>query len=243
MSPSQGGAVERRARRDGDRSWSFGLFRRRLALPPSLTSQLDAEEDVQAVATCTDGTLLAVSRFGLWVVPHGTPEVAAGAPTQPELWGEPERLRWQHISKARLAARVLAVTYARPVGTFEAFGHPDGLVVLADEPERSFPLSVRSGLTDAVHTRVRRSVAASRRVDWAGGGGWVVLRRVPGQDGLTPQVRVDPGMNPQTPGFLAAAAVVAAELSAAPLEDRPARSESGRRARRPGRADPAGSAG
>lgn len=243
MSPSQGDAVGRRSRRDGDRSWSFGLFRRRPPLPPSLTAQLDPQEDVQAVATCTDGTLLAVSRFGLWVVPHGTPEVAAGAQTRPDLWGEPERLRWQHISKARLAARVLTVTWARPVGTFEAFGHPDGLVVLADEPERSFPLSVRSGLTDAVHTRVRRSVAASRRVDWPGGGGWVVLRRVPGQDGLTPQVRVDAGMDPQTTGFLAAAAVVAAELSAAPAEEPPARPDAGRRTRRPGRVDPAGSTG
>lgn len=237
MSPSHKDLVDRRPRPEGDRSWSFGLFRRRAALPASLTARLEPQEDVSTVATCTDGTLLAVSRLGLWVVPPGAGDPGASAASAAE------RLRWQHISKARLAARVLAVTYARPVGTFEAFGHPDGLVVLTDEPERTFPLSVRSGLTDAVHTRVRRSVAASRRIEWSDGGGWVVLRRVPGQDGLTPQVRVDPGMDPQTPGFLAAAAVVAAELSASPVEDPPARAGAGRRARRSGRVDPAGSAG
>lgn len=243
MAPSQRGAVDQRSRRDGDRSWSFGLFRRRPALPPTLTAALDPQEDLQAVATCTDGTLLAVSRFGLWVAPGASGELTGGSQTPAPAGIEPERLPWHHISKARLAARVLTVTSARPIGTYEAFGHPHGMVVLADDPERYFPLSVRSGLTDAVHARVRRSVAASRRLDWAGGGGWVVLRRVPGQDGLTPQLRVDAGVDPQLPGFLAAAALLAAELTAAPAEERPGRAGSGRRVRRPGRADPAGSTG
>ena len=243
MAPSQRGAVGQRSRRDGDRSWSFGLFRRSPALPPALTAALGAQEDLQAVATCTDGTLLAVSRFGLWIVPGGSSDLTGGAetPTTTPDGAEPERLSWHHISKARLAARVLTVTSARPIGTYEAFGHPDGLVVLADEPERFYPLSVRSGLTDAVHTRVRRSVAASRRLDWNGAGGWVVLRRVPGQDGLTPQLRVDPGVDPQTPGLRAAAAAVATELAAAPVEEQAARTA--RRVRRAGRADSAGSTG
>lgn len=240
MAPSQRDAVGQRSRRDGDRSWSFGLFRRRAALPPALTAALDPQEDLQTVATCTDGTLLAVSRFGLWVVPGG-PLEATGGPQPTPAPAEPERLAWHHISKARLAARVLTVTSARPIGTYEAFGHPDGMVVLADEPERLFPLSVRSGLTDAVHTRVRRSVAASRRLDWNGAGGWVVLRRVPGQDGLTPQLRVDAGVDPQAPGFLAAAAAVAAELTVTPADEPAGRA--GRRVRRTGRADPAGSPG
>ena len=63
---------------------------------------------------------------------------------------------------------------------------PDGTVVLIDEPVREYTLSGRSGLTDVVHTRVRRSVAASRHLDFPGGGGWVVLRRVPGPQRADP---------------------------------------------------------
>jgi hypothetical protein len=93
----------------------------------------------------------------------------------------------------------------------------DGTAVLVDEPVREYTLSGRSGLTDVVHTRVRRSVAASRHLDFPGGGGWVVLRRVPGRNGLTRQVRLDPGADTGAPGFAAAVAAVADDLAAAPL--------------------------
>ena len=78
-----------------------------------------------------------------------------------------------------------------------------------DEPAREFTLAGRSGLTDVVHTRVRRSVAASRHLPYPGGGGWVVLRRVPGRDGLTRQVRLDPGADPARPGSPTAVGAVA----------------------------------
>jgi hypothetical protein len=70
-----------------------------------------------------------------------------------------------------------------------------------------------------VHTRVRRSVAASRHLPFPRGGGWVVLRRVPGRDGLTRQVRLDPGADAGAPGFVEAVTAVADDLSAVPAAD------------------------
>ena len=48
---------------------SPALFRRRQPLPAALRSALDADERINVTAPCDDGRLLAVSRFGLWVVP------------------------------------------------------------------------------------------------------------------------------------------------------------------------------
>jgi hypothetical protein len=45
----------------------------------------------------------------------------------------------------------------------------------------------------------------------------VVLRRVPGRNGLTRQVRLDPGADAGAPGFADAVAAVADELAAACL--------------------------
>jgi hypothetical protein len=171
---------------------------RRRVLPEPLRSALAADESVQALATCTDGKTLAVSRFGLWVIDDG----------------HADRLGWQLVAKARLTARVLAVTPTRVVGQLD-----DGIDVLVDEPIREFALTGRSGLTDVVHTRVRRSVAASRHLLFPGAGGWVVLRRVPGRDGLTRQVRLDPGADVRAPGFAEAVATVATELAAANTAD------------------------
>ncbi len=169
---------------------------RRRTLPPRLTAALDPEEHIQVLAGCVDGKLLAASRFGLWVIED---EKAA-------------RLGWELVAKARLSARVLSIIATQVVDELA-----DGTSVLVDEPAREYTLSGRSGLTDVVHTRVRRSVAASRHLDYPGGGGWVVLRRVPGRNGLTRQVRLDPGADAGAPGFADAVAAVADELAAAPL--------------------------
>lgn len=168
---------------------------RRRALPPQLTALLDVEEHIQVLAPCADGKLLAASRFGLWIVDD-------------ERVG---RLGWELIAKARLTARVLSIIPTRVVDEL-----PDGTAVLVDEPAREFTLAERSGLTDVVHTRVRRSVAASRHLPYPGAGGWVVLRRVPGRNGLTRQVRLDPGADPGAAGFAQAVAQIADDLAAAP---------------------------
>ncbi len=144
-----------------------------------------------ALTPTQDGQLLAVSRFGLWmIVDHAA-----------------ERWDWHLISKARLADRVLAVTVADEVARW-----PGGTVVLMDRPEVRLRPQRPSRLTDAVHDRVRRSVAASRHVAWPGAGGWVVLRRVPGRDGLMVQVRIDPDADPGAAGFAAAVMATAAEM-------------------------------
>ena len=122
------------------------------------------------LAPLVDGGLLAVTRFGLWLL--------SGDVTV--------RWNWETVSKARLAAGTLVLIAADEVGTTD-----DGIVLLQDLPPRQFQLAGPTGLTDAVHTRVRRSVAASRHLPWPGAGGWVVLRRIPGRNGLTTQVRLD----------------------------------------------------
>ena len=116
------------------------------------------------------------------------------------------------VAKARLSARVLSIIPTEVVDEFA-----DGTVVLIDESPREYTLSGRSGLTDVVHTRVRRSVASSRHLEFPGGGGWVVLRRVPGRNGLIRQVRLDAGADAGAAGFAEAVAAVADELTSAPL--------------------------
>jgi hypothetical protein len=170
---------------------------RRRALPPQLSAALDAEEHIQVIADLVDGNQLAASRFGLWTVQDD----------------KASRLGWELVAKARLTARVLAVIPTQVVDEFA-----DGTQVLVDEPTREFVLAGRSGLTDVVHARVRRSVAASRHLSYPGASGWVVLRRVPGRDGLTRQVRLDQGSDASTPGFAAAVAVVADQLAVLPQQ-------------------------
>jgi len=168
---------------------------RRQLLPRQLTVALDPEEQIQRTADLVDGRTLATSRFGLWAVD------GAGA----------ARLGWELVAKARLTGRVLSIIPTRVVDELA-----DGTQVLIDEALREYTLVGRSGLTDVVHARVRRSVAASRYLPYPGGGGWVVLRRIPGRDGLSRQVRLDPGADVRAIGFAAAVAVVAEELASVP---------------------------
>ncbi len=174
-----------------------GRWWRRRPLPDVLSQALTQDERIAVTAGCADGRLLAVSRFGLWVI--GDPE-GPGA--------HAERIGWESIARARLLARVLSVVPTRVAGRL-----PDGTDLLVAERERVFPLAGRSGLTDVVHNRVHRSVAASRHLPFPGAGGWVVLRRVPGHNGLTRQVWLDPGADAGTPGFAPAVAMVADELA------------------------------
>lgn len=164
----------------------------RRRLPPPLVAAMGEDEHIQAVADLEDGSVLAVSRFGLWHV-----------------GSDASRTGWEAVAKARLTGSVLAIIPTRVVGEFS-----DGTTVLVDDPVREYVLSGRNTLTDVVHTRVRRSVAASRHLSRPGGGGWVVLRRVPGRDGVVAQLRLDPGADLAAPGLADAVAGVVAELRA-----------------------------
>jgi len=206
---------------------SPALFRRRRPLPDALRSVLDPDERITVTAPCDDGRLLAVSRFGLWVVADASvgadeagnnetvgvsaasgPSGPSGPPGADAVTATVRRIGWELVARARLTARVLSVIPTRVVGDL-----PGGVDVLVDEPELMFGLATRSGLTDVVHQRVRRSVAASRHLPYPGAGGWVVLRRVPGRDGLTRQIRLDQGADPEVPGFAAAVVAVADDLA------------------------------
>lgn len=187
-------------------------FWRRRPLPAALRAAIGPDERIVVTAPCVDGRLLAVSRFGLWVIaagpgpdvaesPHGAERAGNGGPV------DAHRIGWELVARARLTARVLSVIPTAVAGRL-----PDGVDVLVDERELVFELAGRSGLTDVVHQRVRRSVAASRHLPYPGAGGWVVLRRVPGRDGLRRQVRLDPGADPEVPGFADAVVAVADDL-------------------------------
>lgn len=172
-------------------------WQRRPRLPDVLIAALQPEEVILASCRTLDGVLLAASRFGCWTVGDG----------------DSCRTDWHLISKATLREGVLAILTADEVGSW-----PDGTVLLADRAPVAHRLPGPTRVTDIVHTRVSRSVAASRHLDWPGAGGWIVLRRVAGRDGLTRQVRLDPGADPAAPGFLDAADHVARTLGA-PVPD------------------------
>lgn len=167
-------------------------------MPDVLARELQSDEHVQAVATLADGDLLAVTRFGLWLTSAG---VAI-------------RWNWETVSKARLAGGTLLLVAAQEVAVTD-----DGIVLLHDLPARRFDFADRAGLTDAVHTRVRRSIAASRHLPWPGAGGWVVLRRVPGRNGLTVQIRLDGDVGPAADGSISADFLDAARQVAAALRN------------------------
>lgn len=166
-------------------------WKRQSILPAALSARLSADELVVGLAqTMNDGPLLAATRLGLWVVDGDDAELVG----------------WHLVAKAKLDAAALTVTLVEEVEQW------DELTVVRDLPPREFRLEKAVKLTDQVHARVRRSVAASRHLPWPGAGGWVALRRVPGRDGLVSQLRLDPGADPATAGFAAAVAAVAADL-------------------------------
>lgn len=160
-------------------------------LPEALRAALGPADRVLAGAVAEDGRTLAASRFGLWLVAG---EVA-------------ERWDWHLISKARLRAGTIYLTVVDPIETW-----PDGTVLVRDRPEVSIRPQYSTRLTDIVHQRVRRSVAASGRFEVPGAGAWVALRRVAGRDGLTVQVRLDAGADHEATGFASAVAQRVAQL-------------------------------
>lgn len=170
----------------------FRRFRTRGGrIPPALLSALTDADRLLAGARTADGGTIAATRFGLWLVAG---EVA-------------ERWEWHLISKARLAGGAMYVTVADVVETW-----PDGALLVRDRPEIVLRPGYSTRLTDVVHERVRRSVAASSRLDWPAAGAWVALRRVAGHDGLVVQVRLDPASDAAAPGFSAAVQSVVREI-------------------------------
>jgi len=169
----------------------MNLFRRRIPLPDALRDVLDADEVVLTHALTVDGTTVAATRKRLLVL--------SGS--------ELRSIGWSEVAKAWLDTGTLSVVPLQSISVLS-----DGTAVLRDAAPLIFTFDRPAGLTDQVHNRVRRSVAGSRYLPWPSGGGWVTTRRVAGRDGLLLQIRLDPGADPQAPGFIDAALRAGAEL-------------------------------
>ena len=150
----------------------MALFARRQRPPAALSAALGADESLFANVGLVDGGWLAVTRFGLWLVPAE---------------GEPQRWGWPSISKAVWQPPVLRVTRSQVVGTLA------GAEVIVDQDPVAFELARDSRLTDQVHQRVRGGIVVAEHREYGERGWWLVLRRVPGRDGLSAQVRADQG--------------------------------------------------
>lgn len=184
----------------------FGL-RRPTALPEALRRSLAADERVLAAARIDDGAgdsgaefstagtsgqvVIAATRFGLWTAREDSAT----------------RVEWHRVSRARLVGGVLHLTVADEVGTW-----PDGTVLLRDRAETALRPQRQNKVTDVVHDRVRASVVAARQITWSGSCGWVVLRKIAGRDGLTVQLRLDRGADPDAAGLAEAVETVVTQL-------------------------------
>ncbi|MGH3625518.1 MAG: hypothetical protein ACRDQ5_27685, partial [Sciscionella sp.] len=133
-------------------------------LPEGSAVELADEEHVLAVA----GDHLVATSLGLWLPGDGA---------------APRRVGWHMISKAVWEKGVLTVVEAREV---ESSG---GAVLLRDLPARRYALPAPNRMPQVVRERVTDSVRSSHRRERPGGGAWVVQRKVPGQDGVSLQVR------------------------------------------------------
>ncbi|WP_111765384.1 hypothetical protein [Nakamurella deserti] len=149
----------------------FG-FRKRPAPPAALTAALAPGEEILASAQEAAGGWLAVTRFGIWKLPVDA---------------APKLVPWTLISKVSWQAPILHVVRADVVGELA------GAELIVDRHPYNYEIAEPGKLTDTIHARVRSGIISSTHHDFPGGGGWVVVRRVPGRDGPTVQVRLDPG--------------------------------------------------
>jgi hypothetical protein len=156
-------------------------------LPEGSTVRLADDEHVLAV-----GDRLVATSLGLWL---------------PDEDGESYRAGWHLISKATWDNEVLTIIEARETGS------AGEAVLLEDLPPRRYSLRAPGRLPELVHERVTDSVKSSHRKELPGGGAWFVQRKVPGRDGISLQVRADPGTDEDAVRTLAAN--VAAEIARA----------------------------
>lgn len=139
---------------------------RRPTPPDWLRRMLTDDEFVVAAASLTDGCVAATSH-GIWLP-------------------EQRRISWHLVSKATWSSGVLAL--------IEAVEEPlEGAVLLSDLPVRRLPLVEPGKLPQVVQRRVESSIVSRHRRDLAGGGVWLVQRKVPGRALVQLQVRADPG--------------------------------------------------
>lgn len=144
-------------------------------LPDGFTGELDGHERVLASATVAGGGSLVLTQLGLWI---------------PEDGGM-RRVGWEWVSKAVWDQETLVLTEATAQDVGEVVA--DDVVVIRELPAGRFRLSEPAAVPKIVRERVTSSIRSSSHHEVPGGGALFVQRKVPGQDGITLQVRPDPG--------------------------------------------------
>ena len=136
--------------------------------PEGFTGRLGSDERVLASAAHADGGVVVLTQYGVWL-PHG------------------RRIDWHLVSKASWTDDTLSLIEAEEAGVLgEA-------VLLVDRQPVQLLLAEPGRVPELVHRRVTESIRDRERVDLPGGGAWVLRRAVPGRNGLSLQVRADPG--------------------------------------------------
>jgi len=144
-------------------------------LPAGFAGVLEPSERIVATAGLAGGGHLVLTQLGLWV-PEG---VVA------------RRVGWHLVSKAVWDRDALLITESVAVGT------AGDAVLLGDLPPRRFVLTEPGRVPEVVRARVTTSIRSSQYYELPGGGAWFVQRKIPGQDGVTLQVRADPDTSAQ----------------------------------------------
>jgi hypothetical protein len=152
----------------------FG-FPHRPRPPATLDAVLRPDEHVLASAQDAAGMWFAATRYGVWKVPAV---------------GDPKLFSWASISKARWQPPILQLIIADVVGELA------GADLIVDRVPVNIEIAHGGKLTDVIHNRTRAGIISSTHHDLPDGGGWVVVRRVPGKDGVSVQVRLDSGTDP-----------------------------------------------
>jgi hypothetical protein len=153
------------------------MFRRRDAVPSTVTAALPKDERVVSWADTADGATVLATPSGLW-------------------WPEAEGVRligWQYIDKAVWHEGVLTVVQADVVDD----------VFLVDRAPVSVSLSVPRDLPPTVRKRVEANIVRSELLGVGDGQARFVARRVPRRNGVTWWARLEAGTL-ETPQLLAA---------------------------------------
>lgn len=146
-------------------------LRRRPQPPASVLQQLDRDERVVSFADVEVGVVVATSRGLWWPFPDGL-----------------RRIGWEYVDKALWYEGWLTVTEADVIDD----------MILVDRPPVSTRIVNPRDLPPIVRKRVESSVVRSEVHPVPGGAARFVGRRIPGRDGVTWWVRLEPGTRDTT---------------------------------------------
>ena len=141
-------------------------LRRRMQPPASVLQQLDRDERVVSFADAEGGVVIATSRGLWWPFPSGI-----------------RRIGWERVDKAVWNEGWLIVIEADLI---------DDLLLVDRAPISARVVTPRD-LPPTVRKRVESSVVRSEVYPVPGGAARFVGRRIPGRDGVTWWVRLEPG--------------------------------------------------